>query len=428
MNVDVNDVSEAGTAGVGSLAANALRGLGAAATVFGAVIFMLQGFDHIELSWRPWFYLAFIALLGAGGAVSLYAFRDARGARLFFALAAALVPVQFTQLGGMLYALLHETVSPVPGIFQSGVVTWGQTAVVAAVSVLVLAAAGWAGFAIMIRPHARSLCVAFLAACTLLLLPGRASLSGVLVLVALCAVFLWLEIRHFRVSPAFGTWEGWAVRCMFLMPLGIAAVRAAFYFPELTMCATLFAIGGGLILLVMRDDFRPWIAEGMRAVASACLVIAWLLLALDIFSLGYAYLWFAVIFPMGVVLMVVGHFAPRSGGFYRCAGMALLALGSYSLIDVSDELPAWLIVFATGVGLCFSGSYYRERIPVVVGALQSVVALFGIVALSLQAIEIDTWLVLAVAGIVLVLLSSVTERYGLPLRQLRRFVGSRGDD
>jgi hypothetical protein len=424
MNLQPDHATAAQTGNTGALAANVLRILGAAATVFGAVIFMLQGFDHIQLSWRPWFYLAFIVLLGAGGAASLHLFRDARGARLFLALAAALVPVQFTQLGGMLYALLQESASPVPGIFQSGVVTPAQTAVVTCVSVLVLAAASWAGFAILVRPYARSLCLTFLAVCALLMLPERASLPGMSVIVVLAGVFLWLETRRFRVAPEFATWEGWAVRCMFLMPLCIAAVRAAFYLHDLTMYAMLFGVTGGLLLLTIRREFRPWIAEAMRAVASACLIVAWLLLAVEVFSLHYDYLWFAVFFPMGVVLLAVGHFAPRSGKLYRWLGMALITWASYALIDAADDVFSWLIVCAIGAGLCAAGAYYRERTPVIVGALQAAVALFGIIALSLRAIEVDTWLVLAGTGIALVLLSSAAERYGLPLMRIRQFIRS----
>jgi len=425
MNLQINDVRTTGTSNGGAIAANVLRILGAAATVFGAVIFMLQGFDHIELSWRPWFYLAFIALLSAGGAASLYLFRDAHGARLFLALAAALVPVQFTQLGGMLYALAHEAAGPMPGIFQSGVVTSGQTVIVAGVSVLVLAAASWAGFTILVRPYARSLCLSFLAVCTLLLLPERASAPGMAVLAALAGVFLWLETKRFRVAPEFATWEGWAVRIMFLMPLCIAAVRSAFYLHDLTMYAMLFGIAGGFLLLLIRHDFRPWIAEALRAAASVCLGMAWLLLAFDIVAFRYDYFWFAVIFPLGLVLLAVGHFAPRSGAFYRWLGMAFIAMASYALIDAAHGLTAWLIVGATGAGLCVVGTFYRERLPVVVGALQIVISLFAIVGLSLRAVEVDTWLVLAVAGIALVLLSSVAERFGLPLLRVHRFLRNR---
>ena len=53
------------------------------------------------------------------------------------------------------------------------------------------------------------------------------------------------------------------------------------------------------------------------------------------------------------------------------------------------------------------------------------ISLFAIVGLSLRAIEVDTWLVLAVAGIALVLLSSVAERFGLPLLQVHRFLRNR---
>ena len=282
--------------------------------------------------------------------------------------------------------MAHEAAGPMPGIFQSGVVTSAQTAIVTGVSVLVLAAASWAGFAILVRPYARSLCLTFLAVCTLLLLPERASAPGMAVLAALAGVFLWLETKRFRVAPEFATWEGWAVRIMFLMPLCIAAVRAAFYLHDLTMYAMLFGIAGGFLLLLIRHDFRPWIAEALRAVASVCLGMAWLLLAFDILAFRYDYFWFAVIFPLGLVLLAVGHFAPRSGAFYRWLGMAFIAMASYALI---------------------------------------VISLFAIVGLSLRAIEVDTWLVLAVAGIALVLLSSVAERFGLPLLQVHRFLRNR---
>ncbi len=421
MNERTEMMNDAVPASTGSIAATVLRLLGAGVTVFGALVFMLQGFEHIELAWRPWFYPAFIALLGAGGATSLYLFRDARGARLFLGLAVALVPVQFSQLGGMLHELLYGQVGAVPGVFRSGPGSLELIAAVAAVSALVLPAASWAGFRILVRRYAMPLCVTFLAVSALLLLPARASWPGLFLIGALAGTFLWLERRRFRSAPEFATWEGWAVRCMFLLPLGIATVRAAFYMHELSMFAALFGVAGALLLLVIRAAFPTWIAEGMRALAGACLALAWLLLAVDIFSLSYDYLWFAAVFPIGLVLLVIGHFAPRSGRVYRGFGIGLTALASYALLDASNGIPAWLTVCAIGAGACFMGAYYRERSTVFVGAVQTMVSLFGVVVLALRALEADTWLVLAVAGMALVLLSSVAERYGFGLSRIRRF-------
>lgn len=105
----------------------------------------------------------------------------------------------------------------------------------------------------------------------------------------------------------------------------------------------------------------------------------------------------------------------------------MVVLSSYALLDVNDGMFSWLTIAATGAGLCLAGAHYRERIPVVIGALQIAVALIAIIALSMRAIAVDTWLVLAVIGITLVLLSSVAERYGIPLSRVRRLMRGRSD-
>ena len=95
-NVIKNGMNSERTAGL-------MRWLGALAVAASAVVYMLQGLANIDLEMRNWVYLGLMALMAVCGVASSKLMQDAKGSRLFFGLAALLVPVQFSQLGGLLH-------------------------------------------------------------------------------------------------------------------------------------------------------------------------------------------------------------------------------------------------------------------------------------------------------------------------------------
>ena len=89
--------------------ANALRWLGCGGIVLSAVIFLLQGFDDVGDVLRNWAYLILMVALGGIGIALKYTLQDGKSARLLLGLAAAVIPIQFAQLGGMIHTLVTGT-------------------------------------------------------------------------------------------------------------------------------------------------------------------------------------------------------------------------------------------------------------------------------------------------------------------------------
>ena len=80
-----------------------LRWAGTAMIVISAIGFMLQGHADLLPAYRYWLGLAFTFLLCLGGLICAYGLKETTGARIFFALGVAFLPVQVSQVSAMLY-------------------------------------------------------------------------------------------------------------------------------------------------------------------------------------------------------------------------------------------------------------------------------------------------------------------------------------
>src|SRR5690606_8809204 len=137
--------------------ANVLRWLGTGAVASSGVVFLLQGLDGMDAAVRHWSYLALMGLLAACGVGTRALLGDARSARLLLGLAVMLVPIQFAQLGGMLHTLVTGEVTALVALFGLHTSSAWTVAAVAAATALAAPAATFAGFAVLVRPAARTL-------------------------------------------------------------------------------------------------------------------------------------------------------------------------------------------------------------------------------------------------------------------------------
>jgi hypothetical protein len=102
-----------------------------------------------------WVYIALIGTLGIGGIFSFKFMQDNKGARLFFALGTLLVPVQFSQLGGLVlnyvagdqaYLDLFKVTAPALTTLLS----------LSAISLVIGLSMTYAGFAVLNRANAKA--------------------------------------------------------------------------------------------------------------------------------------------------------------------------------------------------------------------------------------------------------------------------------
>ena len=393
-----------------------LRWFGAAAVGVSGLLYLLQGIENIDGALRNWVYLGLMVMLVGGGLVSRLTLKDAKGARLFFALAAAVIPVQFAQLGGMIHELV--AIESLSRWSNFAVVTPMTTALVGAVTALLLVPVAYAGFSVLARGEARRLTLAFSLLNGLLLIPARDSLVGLGVLVAFVAAALILERRFFAAKdspPVFRTAEGAAVRAMFLLPLAIAATRFGLHVETLWGFCALGALFGTVLVFGgtwIRD--RRGVEFASLTGTTAIAVSWWVFAGNAVWSaeqtIAYPYL--AVFGPIALFLFAGAERSPTLARYYRVAASLLMTLLSFQVLVADHSVVTGILTVLAGVPLAVWGLFRKHREPLIAGAVVASAGFCAALAAAVEHMTVNSWVLFAGLGVALVLVSSVVERYG----------------
>lgn len=401
-----------------------LRALGALAIVGSGLIYMLQGLYHSQADLRNWVYIALIGTLGIGGIFSFRFMQDTKGARLFFALGTLLVPVQFSQLGGMVLNYVSGE-QPYLALFQVATPAFATLISIGAISALVALLMSYAGFAVLNRGSAKSLCAAFLAMNLALLLPLRDLLSSLLLVAPIGGMVLMLEHRVFRGNPLFNTAEGLAARLICLLPLAIASTRGAFHFSEffgvclLLACASFVsAYTANCRAPAHQTAAQHWLRELMLLASCAAGLVALLGMSYELCG-GPRAVWplveplshFAYALPVFAFTLYLSTQARAAAPIYRGIAIFALTLTALATAETSRAEPSVLLM-AMSLTLAVFGFLRRQQISFAAGALVTLAAILDLLCAALRDLSINLWLVLALSGLFLVGLSSVLEKHG----------------
>jgi len=390
--------------------AELMRWAGALAVAASAVVYMLQGLANIDLEMRNWVYLGLMAVMAGCGVASSKFLQDTKSTRLFFGLAALLVPVQFSQLGGLLHDIYTGEGAAVPHM------GW----LMLATGVLAIPAT-YAAMAILARPNKKVLSLALLASSAALLLPFRASAAGFVVLAAILGIALFVQ-RRFLDKPAAGrAWvkslEHKGLRLLLAAPAVIAGVRMS---THIEGPAGIAAMGGITAIALVRMASNNSI---MRFCGAMLGVFSWLVYAVEAIPAATSTVWAVstLCLPMTLWLLHVARLEPVQGRVYRSMASILFGLSATSLLllDNSNSSTVMLQLLALahgGVALAW-GVHKNHRAPTLVGAAITLVTLLIMVVQAFSSVDVNSWIALGLSGIGLVFGASVLEKYG------RRAVG-----
>ncbi|SMF48019.1 hypothetical protein SAMN02745866_03100 [Alteromonadaceae bacterium Bs31] len=383
------------------------RSLGAIAVAVSAIIYLLQGLQGVDESLRHWVYLVIIAVLTSGGVVSQYFLKDSRGARLFFALAALLIPVQVTQLSAVLSTFVQESsATPLIELLASGVV-----------SILFGAASTFLCLSIFARPYAKKLTFVFMILNCLLLLPYRDLLSLLIISASMFSLMILLYVKVLKNDHRFQLFESIVVHLMMWVPIVILFSRSGFQLSD--------AFGVCVLLMITASGIGAVCAFYItRGVLKTLLVFCAYLLALSSsagmlvdLTLGHPA---AINLPDTVVLycftlppvlfaLAAAELSDQRD-FYRFLALPpLLALSVGSLFFLPEGEAALLITMLVLSALAI----VVQSKALLLGSL--LIAALSVIILAIDivdSIESISWLAMACMGVLLLALSSVFERYG----------------
>ncbi len=408
------------TAPTSSRLASALRWLGSLAVLAAGAVFMLQGFENVTAGLRNWTFIALMLAFAGAAFMSQRLFEDAKGARLLFGLAMLLVPVQFSQLGG----LIHEAMLPLAEQGGSGPLQQWLPTLASPTSLLMMllasAAIGLAvlkaGYTVLTRDLARPLTLYMAVFISALLIPARASFAGALVVIGPGAGYL-LALRSldFR-SPRLRTFEGRAALSLLAVPLVIAAVRFALHADGFgAFCAI-----AGLGCVAFAE--LPRRLAGVNGLTATCALLGMFGAACS-WALYAVFTWHALpetISGALVVLPIAAYWLESSRGLGGagylvrfCASVLMLLLG-LSLLEVGAWSASIELFAISGLFLLWA-VWRRMREPSLFAAALLALAVVQMLMLALVDVQVNGWLLLAGGGLLLVVGASALEQHGRKL-------------
>ncbi|MGI9324749.1 MAG: hypothetical protein ACR2PZ_05985 [Pseudomonadales bacterium] len=400
--------------------ASALRWLGGIAVLAAGAVFMLQGFENVTAELRNWTFIA-LMLACAGSAFLIQRFfADAKGARLLFGLALVLVPVQFSQLGG----LLHELFVPMAqsggvGVLQQWLPALGSPAnllTMLAVSIGVGLLVAKAGFTVLVRDQARPLTLYLAIFLAILLIPARESFLGLLVLLGMAAGYLLaLRALDYR-QPALQTFEGRSALALLALPLLIACVRFALHADGFGALCGMIGLASVLIAELPRRMLGlNWLTGTLALLGLFGAACSWSLYGLFSWQRLPDYLGESLI-----VLPIVAYWLESSRGLggvgylVRFFGSALMLLLAVSLFEHGAFASGLMMFVIASVFMAWS-VWRRMREPTLFACAMLGLAIMQLLFLSLIDVNVNGWLLLAAGGLLLVMGAAAVEQYGRKL-------------
>ncbi len=409
-----------------------LHGLGALVIVAAFIMYLFQGWRDGDDLTRCLLLLIHTVVLTMAGFASGHVLREAKGARLFIALALAAVPVSFAFLGGVTYPHLTwdapRTLDAAATLWQPSLdhtLAFGPALMLTGAATAILAGAIWIGFLVMARRSAGALTGLYLLANAALLLPTRDDLVISAVLLVLAGALALGILRLRRGEATLATPEGRFARAVLTLPLLVIAGRSLWLWaPDTLFFATLSLVGylAARLALSAHDHGperpRSGLLEAMAVLlaGSSTLFLFATLAELD----GLADV---AILPlaMGLFTLLLLDMARQSGARSgRYEGAAALTAGLTMLVNLSLWGGFFNALVCLGVGLLILayGFGTKRRGVFAVGLIGALSGLGVMAHAALADFTIGGWTALVLLGVATIVSGSLLERHGAHIRAM----------
>jgi len=405
-----------------------MRWLGVIIMGVAAGIVLMSGDTILSPVTRHWVLVGGTGLLGVLGLVFGIYGKETKGARTFFALAVALVPVLFSQLGAMLFSLQPQPYSTLPGTMLFRNLSVIEVAVHSCITILVSSAIIYFGFLTLARAQVKILTVTYILLNCAVLIPLRE--NGYIGFVLLGQAFVLWYFFHAVTSREniMKTFEGLMCKVMLFTPPAIVFSRSLFYSINPEFIAMQLVITGLSLFILLKKTAEKSAAARFGQLAGTIIASAgWLVYSIaGIQSWGFVSVdYYACIIglPFALVFAAVSFFVPAGSAPNYRSGSALVS-GIVILIAYMSGGALAVSLISIGAGMVFValGTWQKEKFCFITGA--------GIVAGGLgytvwRAIELtaeNVWITLAAVSIITLVIASCLEMLKHPLKKyLLRF-------
>jgi hypothetical protein len=389
-----------------------LRWMGSLLLLGASASFMLEGWHEFGSEVRYIVFFGYILVLAALGIILGLRVQEDKGARTLLGLAVAGIAAQFSQVGAMIHSMVSTDDGAIPRALLYSIGSWSVIALNTA-ALLVLIPVAYLGFSALNRAQARSLTIAYFAACTILLIPARHGLSLALLVIGATWFCLWFDAQYGAGTTSGSTREGAISRAMLFVPVGILLARAAFYpQPALFAGLTLFSLGVlGFDRLPRLVNDQP-VQARIQSLTLVPILLGWWPLAFEVLSplmpsLGPLMVWLS----LGLVFACLSCRCMTYSVHYRKAAAVLAGVAVISQLSTHATVLTAFLCLVASLSLVISGFHYQERLVFWAGLAGSIVSLGYYLRFAIDLYAYGPWGLLAGLGLIVLLSASYLEKH-----------------
>lgn len=405
--------------------ATLLRTIGAVVLLTAATTFLVQQWQGADYVLRYFLFLSFTLFLSASGFFAGVKLGDDKGARTFLAVAAAIIPVHFCQLGALLYSCLGD---PDPSRYPVYALWIAPSISVACSTVLIgvtaLTPVMILSLTTLVRSRGRQLSTLYLFMNALLLIPTRNSDTiGLLILASIVALMIF-ELRVSRVTPVLATFEGCLARIMLVTPALLLCARTVHLYSVSTlfMSLTLMTLAIAIFCLPRSLQAPASVRSLFEGVSVFPAVLSTLFLAVDIIKTTHCGEQVALLLltvPAGLIFLAVSLIASRFRATYCSIGMHILVGCALMNLSIFGGIESSIGCILVGIATLISGYLARSMWATWLGTVSfGAGILYTVRNAFLEIYTLSPWVSLAVVGVLILFASSCIERYGVEIRRV----------
>ncbi len=343
-----------------------LRWIGSILIILSAVSFMLQGTDEIIPAYRYWIGLGLTLLLCGGGLICASLFNETKGARIFFGLGAAFLPVQVTQVSAMIYGYWYGQKALQPEYNWLQFMDVSPTVIVLdfVITSVLLVLISYASYSILARKHLKTLLWASVIGNIMLMLPIR---DGSLTPFVIAGLFIFIRhTEHYLLNDrSMRLKEGLAARALVSLPLWIIIGRSLLH-PDSWLLAIVVS---AIIVVYTIYDIKRYTKSASiiylcQWVGTMVAISCWFIVLSQFMNVSSDHL--STFLPIAIILFALSFQINFHARLYRIISSVLTLFLTYGAM-IDQQIMAPVFTIAAGILLTLAGIKNREKTPLIIG-------------------------------------------------------------